>query len=164
MVYTAMHGVGLPFAKRAFSEFGLSPFIPISEQVEPDPEFPTVQFPNPEEKNALNFAMEKADQVNASIIFANDPDADRLAVAEKLPTYDLTCYILNVSSVILRGWRKFDGNEMGTLLGHYVWSNWKENASPKGKSHQENEIFFHLFRKICCNCEHRFFKNVEKNW
>jgi phosphoglucomutase len=53
-VYTAMHGVGTPYAKRSFEVFGLKPFIPVKEQVEPDPDFPTVAFPNPEEgKGAL---------------------------------------------------------------------------------------------------------------
>ena len=57
VVFTAMHGVGTPFTARAFSEFSLPPFIPVAEQVEPDPEFPTVKFPNPEEKGALVRAL-----------------------------------------------------------------------------------------------------------
>jgi phosphoglucomutase len=83
-VYTAMHGVGTPFAKRAFACFGLPDFIPVEEQVLPDPDFPTVAFPNPEEgKGALNLAIQTADKSDATIILANDPDADRLAIAEK---------------------------------------------------------------------------------
>lgn len=83
--YTAMHGVGYRFAAKAFKAFKLAPFIPVDAQVEPDPEFPTVAFPNPEEgKGALKLAIETANASNCSVILANDPDADRLAVAEKL--------------------------------------------------------------------------------
>lgn len=85
-VYTAMHGVGAPFAKRAFACFGLPPFEPVEAQILPDPDFPTVAFPNPEEgKGALNLAIQTADKVGGNIILANDPDADRLAIAEKQP-------------------------------------------------------------------------------
>ena len=85
-VYTAMHGVGTPFAKRAFACFGLPAFEPVEAQILPDPDFPTVAFPNPEEgKGALNLAIQTADKVNGNIILANDPDADRLAIAEKQP-------------------------------------------------------------------------------
>lgn len=82
--YTAMHGVGTPFAVRAFEEFSLPPFVPVKEQILPDPDFPTVAFPNPEEgKGALNLAIQTAEKAGANIILANDPDADRLAIAEK---------------------------------------------------------------------------------
>lgn len=61
--------------------------IPVKEQMEPDPDFPTVKFPNPEEgKSALDLSFKTADENDCSIILANDPDADRLAVAEKLKT------------------------------------------------------------------------------
>ena len=83
-VYTAMHGVGHPFAQRAFKVFGLPEFVPVEEQILPDPAFPTVAFPNPEEgKGALNLAIQTAEKSNGTVILANDPDADRLAIAEK---------------------------------------------------------------------------------
>ncbi|VDN13020.1 unnamed protein product [Dibothriocephalus latus] len=86
-VYTAMHGVGAPAAQRIFKEFGFQHMVPVVEQIKPDPEFSTVKFPNPEEgKSALHLAMATADKCGAKVIVANDPDADRLAVAEKLPT------------------------------------------------------------------------------
>lgn len=79
-----MHGVGYPFAKRAIDTFGLPAIIPVPEQVEPDPDFPTVVYPNPEEgAGALALAMQVAERQGATIIFANDPDADRLAIAER---------------------------------------------------------------------------------
>ncbi len=92
-----MHGVGTPFVEKAFKAFSLDPFIPVTQQVNlshdlcissvkcsPDPDFPTVKYPNPEEgANALLLATETADAHRARLILANDPDADRLAVAEK---------------------------------------------------------------------------------
>ncbi|KAI9010316.1 hypothetical protein CLU79DRAFT_773822 [Phycomyces nitens] len=102
-VYTAMHGVGLPFAKRAFATFGLPPFIEVEQQVQPDPDFPTVAFPNPEEgKGALSLAIETAENNGANIILANDPDADRLAIAERTVSGE---------------WKLFSGNMIGSILG-----------------------------------------------
>lgn len=95
-VYTAMHGVGYPAALRIFETFGFKHMIPVKEQVGsfilclrsrqiyPDPEFSTVKFPNPEEgRSALKLAMATADKCSVRVICANDPDADRMAVAEK---------------------------------------------------------------------------------
>ncbi|PRP84723.1 hypothetical protein PROFUN_07825 [Planoprotostelium fungivorum] len=111
VVYTPMHGVGAHWAERAFTSFGLPPFIPTEEQIHPDPEFPTVAFPNPEEgKGALTLAMNTADRNGCTIVIANDPDADRLAVAEKQKSGE---------------WKIFTGNEIGILLGHWVWSQYR---------------------------------------
>ncbi|KAJ2080556.1 hypothetical protein H4R24_002994 [Coemansia sp. RSA 988] len=82
-VYTAMHGVGASFAARMLTTFGLPPFIPVPEQISPDPDFPTVSFPNPEENGALDMAKALADKQGAVLVLANDPDADRFAAAEK---------------------------------------------------------------------------------
>ncbi|KAG1351654.1 hypothetical protein G6F62_002920 [Rhizopus arrhizus] len=102
-VYTAMHGVGTPFAKRSFEAFSLPAFTPVEAQVVPDPDFPTVAFPNPEEgKGALTLAIETADKVNGNIILANDPDADRLAIAERQSNGE---------------WIIFTGNQIGSILG-----------------------------------------------
>lgn len=107
ITYTAMHGVGAIPVLHAFEAFGLKPYIPTKEQVEPDPDFPTVAFPNPEEgKGALKLAMATADAHNSPVIIANDPDADRLAAAEKLP--DGT-------------WKIFTGNELGIILAGWSW-------------------------------------------
>jgi len=84
VTYTAMHGVGAKFASAALKAFNLPPYIPVKEQIEADPEFPTVKFPNPEEgKGALALSMKTAESHDSPLILANDPDADRLAVAEK---------------------------------------------------------------------------------
>ncbi|KAG8303108.1 Phosphoglucomutase-2 [Homalodisca vitripennis] len=103
ITYTAMHGVGYPFIVRAFEVAKFKPVIPVVEQVEPDPEFPTVKFPNPEEgKSALNLAIDTANAHGSTLIVANDPDADRLAVAERTRSGE---------------WKVFTGNELGALLG-----------------------------------------------
>ncbi|KAI8081681.1 uncharacterized protein BX664DRAFT_366909 [Halteromyces radiatus] len=118
-VYTAMHGVGTPFAERAFNVFKLSPFIPVKEQVKPDPDFPTVAFPNPEEgKGSLSLAMKTADEHKATLILANDPDADRLAIAEKQKDGE---------------WKIFTGNQIGSVLGAASY----EKAIKSGKKSAE---------------------------
>ena len=101
VVYTAMHGVGWEVARRVFATAGFTEPIPVSEQSAPDASFPTVAFPNPEEPGALDLAFATADRVEADLVIANDPDADRLAVA--IPTAD--------------GWRRLSGNEVGAILG-----------------------------------------------
>jgi phosphomannomutase len=116
--YTAMHGVGLDYARRAFEAFHLKPFVPVPLQADPDPEFPTVAFPNPEEgKGALKLAMETASGNNCSIILANDPDADRLAIAE--------------FQVGTNEWHIFTGNQIGALLGSFVLESLKEKQIRK---------------------------------
>ena len=100
-VYTAMHGVGWQTAKAVFAAAGLGSPDLVTEQIEPDPAFPTVAFPNPEEDGALDLSFALAKKVDAQLIVANDPDADRLAIA--IPFDD--------------DWRRLSGNEVGSLLG-----------------------------------------------
>mmetsp|Transcript_2191 Transcript_2191/g.4481 ORF Transcript_2191/g.4481 Transcript_2191/m.4481 type:complete len:400 (-) Transcript_2191:1316-2515(-) len=108
IAYTAMHGIGHPFAMKSFQKFNLPPFLPVPSQKDPDPNFSTVPFPNPEEKGALNEATSFAIQNGCEIVLANDPDADRLGVAE----FDKES----------RTWIMFTGDQIGTLLGHYLWN------------------------------------------
>ena len=105
--YTAMHGVGHPYAKRSFQTFKLPEFHAVPSQCASDPEFPTVSFPNPEERGALDEATKFALEIGADIVLANDPDADRLAVAE-----------CNKQS---GKWTVFTGDQIGTLLGVWLW-------------------------------------------
>lgn len=87
-VYTAMHGVGFPYVKKSFEKAKLKSLIPVMEQRDPDPEFPTVKFPNPEEgKSSLTLSIKLANEIGCDVILANDPDADRLACAELNKTY-----------------------------------------------------------------------------
>lgn len=89
-VYTAMHGVGYAYVKSAFESAKLRAILAVPEQRDPDPEFPTVKFPNPEEGSCLALSMQLAESTNNNIILANDPDADRLACAERNPM--LVCH------------------------------------------------------------------------
>jgi phosphomannomutase len=103
-VYTPMHGVGLETAERVFAEAGFAAPIVVAEQAQPDPDFPTVAFPNPEEPGALDLAFALAAEHDADLVIANDPDADRVAVG--VPDRRAE-----------GGWRRLTGNEIGWLLG-----------------------------------------------
>jgi phosphomannomutase len=100
IVHTAMHGVGAGLAQRVFAAAGFAPLTAVPEQERPDPDFPTVAFPNPEEPGALDLAFALATSSHADLIIANDPDADRCAVA--VPDSS--------------GWRMLRGDEVGVLL------------------------------------------------
>ena len=100
IVYTAMHGVGCERLVELFSLAGHSDLHVVSEQAEPNPDFPTVRFPNPEEDGALDLSIALATACDADLILANDPDADRLAVC--VPTAS--------------GWRPLTGDQIGVLL------------------------------------------------
>ncbi|WNG45041.1 phospho-sugar mutase [Archangium minus] len=105
IVYTAMHGVGGAWMERAMERAGFSNFHVVAEQHRPDGSFPTVRFPNPEEPGAMDLSLATAQRVEADLVLANDPDADRLAVMVRDGTGKL---------------RMLTGNEVGVLLGHYV--------------------------------------------
>ena len=115
IVYTAMHGVGAETLLSVFKEAHFSTPILVAEQSAPNPDFPTVAFPNPEEPGAMDLAIKLADRENADLVIANDPDADRCAVAAKDSSGD---------------WRMLRGDELGTLLGHYI----SKNHNVKGKT------------------------------
>jgi phosphomannomutase len=102
VVYTAMHGVGWEVARRVFAAAGFAEPTVVDAQIEPDSAFPTVDFPNPEEPGALDLAFATATEAGADLVIANDPDADRLAIA--VPDAD-------------GGWRRLSGNDVGSLLG-----------------------------------------------
>jgi phosphomannomutase len=100
-VYTPLHGVGGSLVERVVEASGFFPPELVPEQAEPDPGFPTVAFPNPEEPGVIDLAIARAQQTNADLVIANDPDADRLAAAV----------------VLDRRWRMLRGDELGVLLG-----------------------------------------------
>ena len=105
IVYTAMHGVGTETLEKAFAEAGFPKLILVSEQSQPDPGFPTVAFPNPEEPGAIDLALAKAREVGADLVIANDPDADRCAAAVNDPN---------------GGWRMLRGDELGVIFGEWI--------------------------------------------
>ena len=105
IVYTAMHGVGTEIAQRVFNHAGFSTLILVDEQCTPDPDFPTVAFPNPEEPGAIDLALKKARDFGADLVLANDPDADRCAAAVNDPK---------------SGWRMLRGDELGIIFGEWI--------------------------------------------
>ena len=105
IVYTAMHGVGTETLEKVFKAAGFPAPILVSEQAQPDPDFPTVKFPNPEEPGAIDLSLVKAREVSADLVIANDPDADRCAAAIKDRDGQ---------------WRMLRGDEVGALLGEYM--------------------------------------------
>lgn len=107
IVYTAMHGVGNRLALKALAQGGFGEVHTVAEQAQPDGRFPTVAFPNPEEKGAMDLSFALATRVGADVIFANDPDADRLAIA--IPSREKDGRFTQLT-----------GNEVGVLLGHYL--------------------------------------------
>ncbi len=105
IVYTAMHGVGTKTLQRVFHRAGFQSLILVEEQAQPNPDFPTVAFPNPEEPGAIDLALDKARAFDADLVIANDPDADRCAAAINDP--DL-------------GWRMLRGDELGVIFGEWI--------------------------------------------
>ena len=112
IVYTAMHGVGTQTLSQVFAKAGFPDLILVSEQADPDPDFPTVAFPNPEEPGAIDLALATARAHNANLVIANDPDADRCAAAIKDRSGD---------------WRMLRGDELGVIFGE-----WIARTSPQG--------------------------------
>ncbi|MDO5738812.1 MAG: phospho-sugar mutase [Ornithinimicrobium sp.] len=104
VVHTALHGVGSEVVQRAFAQAGFAAPSAVLSQEQPDPDFPTVPFPNPEEKGAIDEALALAAQVHPDLVIANDPDADRCALA-----------VLDDGQ-----WRMLRGDEVGALLGQHV--------------------------------------------
>ncbi|MDH5902560.1 phospho-sugar mutase [Vibrio splendidus] len=115
ITYTAMHGVGAKMAEDLLHDAGFHKVFSVAEQREPDGNFPTVNFPNPEEKGAMDLVVNLAKSVDAGIACANDPDADRFAVAVR--TDDASYKMLT-------------GDQVGVLFAHYLLS----------KPHTKNQL------------------------
>ena len=125
IVYTAMHGVGASYIDHAFETVKFKPVIHVSEQKDPNPDFPTAPFPNPEEgKTALNLSFQTAEEHGAIYILANDPDADRLAIVQKLENGT---------------WKIFNGNEIGCLL---AWWQLHVHNSKYGDKYNKKNLYY----------------------
>ncbi|HEX7477375.1 MAG TPA: phospho-sugar mutase [Polyangiales bacterium] len=105
IAYTALHGVGEPLARATLAQAGFTDVHSVQLQSQPDPEFPTVAFPNPEEQGAMDRVLELAGQCGAELIIANDPDADRLALGCRTRSGELVT---------------LSGNEVGVLLADHL--------------------------------------------
>jgi phosphomannomutase len=104
LAYTPLHGVGLPFCLEAFARAGFGAPHVVAAQAQPDPDFSTVERPNPEEPGTLDLALAEAQEQAADVLLVHDPDADRLAVAIPGPN----------------GWRRLHGDETGVLLADFL--------------------------------------------
>ena len=136
IVYTALHGVGTETLLQTFHKAGFPTPILVDIQAQPDPSFPTVAFPNPEEPGAIDLALETARACDAHLVIANDPDADRCAAAVNDP---------------VTGWRMLRGDELGAVFGETI-------ARTLSKGVLANSIVSStILRKIAAhyNLEHR---------
>lgn len=117
IVYSPIHGTGITLVPKALEQFGFTNLTLVEEQSTPDGNFPTVVYPNPEEKEALTLALKKAQEIDADLVLATDPDADRVGIAVK--NNDGEFVLLN-------------GNQTGSLLINYLLSAWEEKGKLTG--------------------------------
>ncbi len=141
IVVTPLHGVGGATILAALKEAGFTDLHMVAEQADPDPAFPTVAFPNPEEKGAMDLALALADQVNADVVIANDPDADRCAVATKLHGR----------------WTTLHGDQIGGLLGEHIASHGARlRMAPGSQTLASSIVSSQLLAKIAHAHGHRY--------
>lgn len=120
IVYSPIHGTGITLVPKALAEFGFENVILVDEQTKPDGNFPTVVYPNPEEKEALTLALKKAKETDADLVLATDPDADRVGIAVKNDQNE---------------WILLNGNQTGSLLLNYLMTAWEESGKLTGKEY-----------------------------
>lgn len=132
VLHTALHGVGDTTVERAFERAGFSAPAKVAEQAAPDPDFPTVAFPNPEEDGALDAALAAARATSPDLVIANDPDADRCAVAVPDPAVD-------------GGWRLLRGDELGVLLASHLIM----RGVPEGRRMANSIVSSRLLAAMC---------------
>ena len=116
VVYTPLHGTGNTVTERLLKELGLENVYVVPEQKEPDGKFPTVDYPNPEDKKAFQLALELAKKVDADVVLATDPDADRLGIfAKDAKTGEYMTYTGNMSALLIAEYRISQMKEKGIL-------------------------------------------------
>ena len=120
IVFSPIHGTGVTLVPQALKKFGFENVTVVSEQSQPNGDFPTVIYPNPEEAEALEIALKTAKNINADLVLATDPDADRVGIAAKNANHEFE--LLN-------------GNQTAVLLIYYLLRQWKENKQIKGKEY-----------------------------
>jgi len=120
IVFSSIHGTGITLVPPVLEKFGFTNVSIVEEQAEPNGDFPTVVYPNPEEAEALSLALKKAEEVNADLVMATDPDADRVGIAVKNDKNEFQ--LLN-------------GNQTGTLLLYYLLAKWKDNGKLNGNQY-----------------------------
>lgn len=136
IVYSPLHGTGGKLAKRLFSELGYSNLYIVKEQEEPDGDFPTVSYPNPEDPNAFELALKLAKEVNADIVLANDPDADRVG--------------LYVKDNKTNNYIAFNGNMTGLIIAEYLISQKKaKGILPENPALIKTIVSSNMTDRIC---------------
>ena len=120
IVFSPIHGTGITLVPQALAQFGFTNLTLVEEQSKPDGNFPTVVYPNPEEKEAMTLALKKAQEIDADLVLATDPDADRVGIAVK--NNDGEFVLLN-------------GNQTGSLLIHYLLTAWEEKGKLDGNQY-----------------------------
>ena len=120
IVYSPIHGTGITLVPAALQKFGFTNVTLVGEQVNPDGNFPTVVYPNPEEQEAMTLALEKARQIDADLVLATDPDADRVGIAVKNTRGEFV--LLN-------------GNQTGSLLINYMLTAWEKSGKLTGREY-----------------------------
>ncbi|PWS28977.1 phosphoglucomutase [Pedobacter yonginense] len=141
IVYSPIHGTGITLVPKALEQFGFTNVTLVEEQSKPDGNFPTVVYPNPEEKEALTLAMNKAKEIDADLVLATDPDADRVGIAVKDNDGE---------------WVLLNGNQTGSLLINYILTAWQENGKLTGNEFVVSTIVTTSLIKAICDA-----KNVE---
>jgi phosphoglucomutase len=135
IVYSPIHGTGITLVPKALAQFGFTNVNIVEEQSQPDGNFPTVVYPNPEEKEALTLALKKAEEIDADLVLATDPDADRVGIAVK--NNDGEFVLLN-------------GNQTGSLLINYILTAWQEKGKLTGNEYVVSTIVTtSLIEAIC---------------
>ena len=135
IVYSPIHGTGITMVPQALERFGFTNVHIVEAQRTPDGNFPTVIYPNPEEKEALTLALKEAEHLDADLVMATDPDADRVGIAVKN---------LEGEFVLL------NGNQTGSLLIHYLLAVWQEKNKLSGKEYVVSTVVTtRLIQKIC---------------
>jgi phosphomannomutase len=145
VVYTAMHGVAGQLMLRAMRLAGFGAPHVVAAQAEPDPDFPTVAFPNPEEPGALDLALADARRLGADLVIASDPDGDRLAVAVPEPGASES---LGDSGDAGGGWRVLTGDQVGALLGAGLLAWTADQAGPQARLVASTVVSSTLLAKI----------------
>jgi phosphoglucomutase len=136
IVYSPIHGTGITLVPKALQQFGFTNVTIVEEQSKPDGNFPTVVYPNPEEKEAMTLALKKATEINADLVLATDPDADRVGIAVK--NNDGEFVLLN-------------GNQTGSLLINYLLTAWQEKGKLTGNEYVVSTIVTTSLIKAICN-------------
>lgn len=136
IILTPLHGVGGAVVDKVLHKAGFEQLTSVAEQYEPDPDFPTVAFPNPEEPGAIDLSLKYALDYDADIVIANDPDTDRCAAAIKDPRLTDGPNATPDAG----GWRMLHGDEVGSLLGNFVAQRYVDAGRTSGKLRLANSI------------------------